>query len=182
MNKKIKIWQGGNNLIHRGIPDYLLTTNSQILLLNDGSLTRYLQIFTHSKIEIQVIQISEVKETCSRIPMLVKKLLPHPYIKREICLCEKNGVRLIHATSWWTYSNQGSSCSFLPIWANLNRSRLNVYKDLQNIYLFNDNYLEEMFKQKGPFWGRDYLFWAENKPLTFISESFSPSLISNCVF
>nr|ASQ39857.1 chorismate lyase [Glaucocystis sp. BBH] len=182
MNNKKKIWQGGNNLIHKGIPNYLLSTNSQILLLNDGSLTRYLQIFTHTKIQIEVLKISYIENTCSSVPFLVKKLLPSPYLKREILLCGKNKTPLVHATSWWTSSNQTGSRSFLPIWANLNRSRLNIYKDLQTIYLFEDNYLEEKFNQKAPFWGRDYFLWAQNKPLTFISESFSPLLFSKGVF
>ena len=32
------------------------------------------------------------------------------------------------------------------------------------------------FKQEGPFWGRQYLFWHGQRPLTLIHEVFSPSL------
>jgi hypothetical protein len=35
---------------------------------------------------------------------------------------------------------------------------------------------EVSFDQTGPFWGRNYLFWHQGKPLTAIYEVFSPVL------
>jgi chorismate-pyruvate lyase len=32
------------------------------------------------------------------------------------------------------------------------------------------------FGQEGPFWGREYIFWHNKKPLTLIHEVFSPAL------
>ena len=32
------------------------------------------------------------------------------------------------------------------------------------------------FGEEGPFWGRQYFFWHDNKPLTLIYEVFSPAL------
>ena len=32
------------------------------------------------------------------------------------------------------------------------------------------------FRQPGPFWGRQYIFWHDGRPLTLIYEVFSPVL------
>ena len=36
--------------------------------------------------------------------------------------------------------------------------------------------LRRQFGLPGPFWGRQYLFWHEGRPLTLIHEIFSPAL------
>ena len=36
--------------------------------------------------------------------------------------------------------------------------------------------LYRQFGEKGPFWGRQYFFWHDKKPLTLIYEVFSPTL------
>ena len=36
--------------------------------------------------------------------------------------------------------------------------------------------LRREFGEEGPFWGRQYFFWHNNKPLTLIYEVFSPAL------
>jgi len=47
---------------------------------------------------------------------------------------------------------------------------------VQGIYYGNSEALETGFQEKGPFWGRHYLFWHHGKPLTLIYEVFSPFL------
>jgi chorismate--pyruvate lyase len=32
------------------------------------------------------------------------------------------------------------------------------------------------FGHEGPFWGREYIFWADGQPVTLINEIFSPAL------
>ncbi len=39
-----------------------------------------------------------------------------------------------------------------------------------------DNAVCRQFGEEGPFWGRQYFFWHNDKPLTLIYEVFSPSL------
>lgn len=36
--------------------------------------------------------------------------------------------------------------------------------------------LERLLQRRGPFWGRQYYFYTNGRPLTLISEVFSPSL------
>ncbi len=40
----------------------------------------------------------------------------------------------------------------------------------------DSQFLEQQFGRPGPFWGRQYLFWHNGKPLTVIHEVFSPAL------
>jgi chorismate--pyruvate lyase len=40
----------------------------------------------------------------------------------------------------------------------------------------NNPELEAIFGRKGPFWGRHYIFWHENTPMTVVYEVFNPML------
>jgi chorismate lyase len=51
-----------------------------------------------------------------------------------------------------------------------------LYRDVQGIYYGHSEALESGFQEKGPFWGRHYLFWHHGQPLTLIYEVFSPFL------
>lgn len=63
-----------------------------------------------------------------------------------------------------------------PIWVSLSQGRTELYRDILQLELGNCPYLEERFQAKGPFWGRQYLFWHNQEPLTLIYEVFSTAL------
>ena len=63
-----------------------------------------------------------------------------------------------------------------PIWVNLSRERAELYREIQTLQQGDCEFLEQQFGQPGPFWGRQYLFWHNGKPLTVIHEVFSPAL------
>ena len=56
--------------------------------------------------------------------------------------------------------------SFLHIW----------FREVQIVYHGHSQDLEDLLGCKGPFWGRQYFFWHNGKPLTLIYEAFSTKL------
>jgi hypothetical protein len=87
-------------------------------------------------------------------------------------------VVLAYAASWW---NVDSAATYLrdaskPIWMSLSQGRTELYRDLQRVYLGDSVDLQKVFQNEGPFWGRDYIFWHDGKPLTVIHEVFSNAL------
>ena len=171
------IWQGGEEAIKRGLPHSQLAPTWQLLLLGDGSPTRHVQLLTGEPTEVDVIDMSAIGMNTDNAPTMMQ-MLPGPRVRRQVWVRTASGQRLYYAASWWEASHvdeylQNKS---LPIWASLARLRTELYRDVQGIYYGNSEALESGFEERGPFWGRHYLFWHHGKPLTLIYEVFSPFL------
>jgi chorismate lyase len=171
------IWQGGEEAIKRGLPHSQLAPTWQLLLLGDGSPTRHVQLLTGEPTEVDVIDMSAIGMNTDNAPTMMQ-MLPGPRVRRQVWVRTASGQRLYYAASWWEASHvdeylQNKS---LPIWASLARLRTELYRDVQGIYYGNSKALESGFQEKGPFWGRHYLFWHHGQPLTLIYEVFSPFL------
>jgi len=171
------LWQGGEETIQPGLPHSLLAPAWQILLLGDGSPTRHLQLLTTEPTEVDVIDMSVIGMDDDGAPPLIQAV-PGPRLRRQVWLRKASGQRLAYATSWWD-ANHVDEClqnRNIPIWASLSRLRSELYRDIQGIYHGHSEALESAFGEKGPFWGRHYLFWHHGQPLTLIYEVFSPYL------
>jgi len=171
------LWQGGEEIVKKGLPHTQLAPTWQLLLLGDGSPTRHLQLLTGEPTEVDVIDMSVIGMNFDHAPAMMQ-MLPGPRVRRQVWLRTASGQRLCYAASWWEASHvdeylQNKS---LPIWASLARLRTELYRDVQGIYYGNSEALESGFNEKGPFWGRHYLFWHHGQPLTLIYEVFSPFL------
>lgn len=171
------IWTGGEEVVKRGLPHTQLAPAWQLLLLGDGSPTRHVQLLTSELTEVDVIDMSPIGMSTDQAPAMMQ-MLPSPRIRRQVWVRTASGQRLYYAASWWEASHvdeylQNKS---LPIWASLARLRTELYRDVQGIYYGNSEALETGFQEKGPFWGRHYLFWHHGQPLTLIYEVFSPFL------
>ncbi|MBD2137068.1 chorismate lyase [Anabaena sp. FACHB-1237] len=171
------LWQGGEDVVKSGLPHQQLAPTWQLLLLGDGSPTRHVQLLTGETTEVDVIDMSPIGMSLDHAPDIIK-MLPGPRIRRQVWVRTASGQRLYYAASWWEASHvdeylQNKS---LPIWASLARLRTELYRDVQGIYYGYSDALESGFNQKGPFWGRHYLFWHHGQPLTLIYEVFSPFL------
>ena len=171
------IWEGGEEAIKRGLPHTQLAPTWQLLLLGDGSPTRHVQLLTGEPTEVDVIDMSAIGMNTDNAPTMMQ-MLPGPRVRRQVWVRTASGQRLYYAASWWEASHvdeylQNKS---LPIWASLARLRTELYRDVQGIYYGNSEALESGFQEKGPFWGRHYLFWHHGQPLTLIYEVFSPFL------
>ncbi|NEO34100.1 MAG: DUF98 domain-containing protein [Symploca sp. SIO3C6] len=171
------IWEGTEETVQQGLPHSMLAPAWQILLLGDGSPTRHLQLLTTEPTEVDLIDMSEIGMSDDSAPKQIKTV-PGPRLRRQVWLRTASGQRLAYATSWWdaNYVDEYLQNRNLPIWASLARLRSELYRDIQGIYYGNSAVLESTFDEKGPFWGRHYLFWHHGKPLTLIYEVFSPYL------
>jgi chorismate lyase len=148
-----------------------------MLLLGDGSPTRHLQLLTGELTEVDVIDMSLVGEDPDGAPEPVE-VLSGALLRRQVWLRTASGQRMAYATSWWEASHVDEYLQnrSIPIWANLARSRTELYRDIQGVQYGHSTALELAFGQPGPFWGRYYLFWHHGRPITLIYEVFSPYL------
>ncbi|NJK49889.1 DUF98 domain-containing protein [Candidatus Gracilibacteria bacterium] len=171
------IWQGGKEFVCQGLPHSQLAPTWQILLLGDGSPTHLLQLLTSEKTEVDVIDMSLIDIDKDGAPTQIE-LVPEPRLRRQVWLRTESGQRLAYAASWWDASHVDEYLQnrTLPIWDSLSRLHTELYRDIQGLYYGHCEALEDAFGEKGPFWGRHYLFWHDRKPLTLIYEVFSPYL------
>mgnify|MGYP002781219921 CR=1 FL=1 len=171
------IWQASDQEIQTGLPHSQLAPTWQLVLLGDGSPTRYLQLLTGEPTEVDLIDMSPVGFAIDNAPPSIEKI-PGPRVRRQIWLRTASGQRLGYATSWWELSHVDEYLQnrSQPIWTSLARLRTELYRDVQGLYYGNSAALEDAFGHPGPFWGRHYLFWHHGQPLTMIYEVFSPYL------
>jgi chorismate lyase len=171
------LWSGGEDIVQRGLPHSQLAPPWQILLLGDGSPTRHLTLLTGEPITVDVIDMSFIGDAEDGAPREIKKV-PNPRLRRQVWLKTVSGQRLAYATSWWdaNHVDEYLQNKSLPIWESLSRLHTELYRDIQGVYYGENRDLELAFGEKGPFWGRHYLFWHDRKPLTLIYEVFSPYL------
>lgn len=171
------LWQGDKEIIQKGLPHEQLSPPWQVLLLGDGSPTRHLQLLTGKQIEVDVIDMSLVGDDSDQAPTGINNL-PAPRLRRQVWLKTADGQRLAYASSWWEalHIDEYLQNRSLPIWENLSRLHTELYRDIEGVYYGNSQELELAFGEKGPFWGRHYLFWHHGVPLTLIYEVFSPYL------
>jgi chorismate lyase len=170
------IWQADSLEFDRGLPHTQLAPAWQMLLLGDGSPTRHLQLLTGSPTQVDVIDMSAVGLSRDNAPAQILQV-PGPRVRRQVWLMN-GGQRTAYAASWWEQSHVDEYLQnrSLPIWASLAKLRTELYRDVQGIYYGHSEVLAQAFGQPGPFWGRHYLFWHHQQPLTLIYEVFSPTL------
>lgn len=171
------LWQGGSEAVQQGLAHSQLAPAWQMLILGDGSPTRHLQLLTGEPTEVDVIDMSWIGMALDDAPELIQTV-PGPRLRRQVWLRTASGQRLAYATSWWEASHVDEYLQnrALPIWSSLARLRAELYRDVQGICYGESGALERAFAERGPFWGRYYLFWHSGQPLTLIYEVFSPGL------
>lgn len=171
------LWEGGPDVVEQGLPHDELAPAWQIMILGELSPTRHLKLLTGETIRVEVIAMSPIGSDTDGIPELIEGI-PAPRIRRQVWLCTVSGQRLAYAASWWDQDRFDHYLreKNLPIWDNLVRLRTELYRDIRKIQYGESSYLEEGFGEKGPFWGRFYYFFYQQKPLTLIYEVFSPCL------
>jgi chorismate lyase len=171
------IWQGGEEVIQQGLPHEQLSPPWQMLILGDGSPTRHLQLLTGEPTEVDVIDMSPIGKQNDGAPREVEAIA-EPRLRRQVWLRTASGQRLAYAASWWdaNHVDEYLQNRSLPIWKSLSLLHTELYRDVCGVYQGHSKALELAFGEKGPFWGRHYLFWRDRQPLTLIYEVFSPYL------
>ena len=171
------IWQGRKEAVRQGLPHSQLAPTWQILLLGDGSPTHLLQLLTGEQTEVDVIDMSSIGRGNDGAPDEIEAI-SEPRLRRQVWLRTASGQRLAYAASWW---NANMVDDYLqnrsqPIWRSLSTLHTELYRDVRGVDYGHCAALEREFDEKGPFWGRYYLFWHDRQPLTLIYEVFSPYL------
>lgn len=170
-------WQGTVGEAKQYFSQTQLSSAWRNLLLEDTSPTHHLHLLTQENIEVDVIDMTHIGLHNDRAPKSIS-MISNPRLRRQVWLQTTSGQRLVYATSWWNENqiNQYLQNPSLPIWNNLSYLHMGLCRDIQAIYLGESPVLEREFQEKGPFWGRHYLFLYDNLPLTLIYEVFSPYL------
>jgi len=171
------IWEASEREIQQGLPHSKLSPAWQMMLLGDGSPTRHLQLLTREPTEVDVLDMSAIGFSTDHAPSAIEQI-PGGRLRRQIWLRTASGQRLGYAASWWESSHideylQNRS---QPVWSNLSRSRLELYREIKGLHYGRSTALEAAFGYSVPLWGRHYLFWHHGKPFTLIYEVFSPYL------
>ncbi|WP_071590862.1 chorismate lyase [Synechococcus sp. PCC 7336] len=171
------VWQANTlDLQHKKfIPP--LSPSWRLLLLNDGYTTRNLSLLTGSDIAAELIDTRTIDPDRDRAPAAIA-LLDRPSIRRQVWLTSASGDRLVYGVSWW---NPHHLRDYLhhpdqPIGRNLSHRRIELFRELHGLYLGHSETLTQAFRTEGPFWGRHYILWHQQQPITLIAEVFSNSL------
>lgn len=111
------------------------------------------------------------------------EIIPGPRVQRQVLLQgggKGETINLVYACSWWSADQVDK---FLkdknkPIWVSLSEGQVEIYREIQFVHQGRNASLEEVFQCEGPFFGRQYIFWHQSRPLCLIYEVFSPILSS----
>ncbi len=172
------VWSASPHQLQHGIPETRLSRPWQLLILSDGSNTRNLELLTGSEVQAHVIRSGLIDLGLEAAPEEIH-YLEAPIIRRQVWLTTASSqIPLLYATSWWPQEqiHQHLPDPAQPIGRSLARSRLGLFRDLRGLYLGRSDLLAELLHHPGPFWGRHYLLWHQQQPMTLIYEVFSPHL------
>lgn len=141
----------------------------QLILMSDGSFTQNLISLTGRMIDLNIVSKS------------THKILNNSNHIREILLTDTTCKPLAFAQSIWPiYTNETQHNATLknqPVGQSFIESKIEIYKEMHEIYYGYCTLLEKKFISDGPIWGRKYTIYHNQKPLTSIQEIFSPEII-----
>ena len=171
------IWEANTLELQHKKFDPPLSPLWRLLLLNDGYTTRNLSLLTGGEVAAHPIDTCRVDPTRDRAPAAIAQL-DRPSVRRQVWLAAPNGDRLMYGVSWW---HPDCLRDYLqhperPIGRNLSLRRIELFRELHGLYLGHSAALASAFAAEGPFWGRHYLLWHQQRPITLIAEIFSPRL------
>nr|YP_010336842.1 hypothetical protein MW559_pgp044 [Stylonema alsidii]UNJ15248.1 hypothetical protein [Stylonema alsidii] len=149
----------------------------RILLLSDGSLTRHLQIFLGSSIQIQILRTG-IAQLTDYHGNFIYSQIHYPQISRQTCLVTEKNVKVVYANSIWNKDILQKYCTNpnIPIGNWLIESELDIFRYLYKIEYIYSSHLEEYFDCEGPFWSRYYFLIHNGNILASIQEVFSSRL------
>lgn len=142
----------------------------QLILTNEGSLTKSLNYLTGQVIQINTLQ---------------KKYISNKIIQRSIrCVWLETSIytKLIFARSLWillcNHNIYNPVNTNKPIGFSLIENKIDTYKQIHEIYYGYCERLEKHFELKTATWGRKYTLHYLNKSSITIQEFFSPDIIN----
>lgn len=170
------LWQASLADVDDGRAGDILSGPWKLLLLGDGSPTRHLRLLSGAPLTVSLIAMEPDGPDSGEQPREVEELEP-PLLRRQVWLtC--NGECLGWAESWWNLE-QADTClrnRRQPIWSSLTEGRTELFREVDGLAQVEADWLEERFRQPGPYWSRHYRFFRQGRELTVIREVFSPAL------
>ena len=132
---------------------------TQVLLINNGSLTQNLNSITGKPIHIHFIQ---------------QEFNHSKQIKRKIWIIN-TFHRLVYAESIWNaaYNKILQFTNNQAIGQNIITNEIDIYKQITYIAYIYNYAIEKKLKQNCLFWKREYIIWCDYLPLIKIEEFFS---------
>lgn len=154
------------NKLHNLIP-----TEWQLLLLNEGSLTKILSYISNKQIILKKFQKNNYTSKNNRYLR---------YVWIENCLY----IKMIFARSLWQFKYASNIRkkkqleNFTPIGTSIIKSETDVYKQIHEIYYGYCIQLENKLNYNQPMWGRKYTLYYNRESFITIQEFFSPFIIN----
>nr|WOA02494.1 hypothetical protein [Gloiopeltis furcata] len=138
----------------------------QLVLINDGSFTQNLNSLTGKKITVELTSVPNCRLSYNK------------YHSRKVWLtdCKHNKLAFAHSI-WLDQVNAINLSKNIPIGQSLIKLKIDIHRDLHEIYYGYSRRLEKKFDSYGAIWGRKYTIYYESKPLTTIQEFFSPKIL-----
>nr|QCI07235.1 hypothetical protein [Hypnea pannosa] len=96
--------------------------------------------------------------------------------KREVWLKDYKYTKLAFAESLWSNTNFIKLPIHKPIGESIIKYKIDIYKDIHEIYYGYCKYLEDQFNCQGPVWGRKYTIYYKKQRLVTLQETFSPQI------
>lgn len=149
----------------------LIPIKLQIILLNEGSLTKILN-YTNIK-PVTLKKSQKTNETLKNYRYL-------RYIYIENCLYTK----LIFARSLWQFkyknykTKQKELENYLPVGISILKYNIDIYKQIHEIYYGYCVQLENKLNCNQPLWARKYTLSYNHESFITIQEFFSPHIIN----
>ena len=170
-------WECPADQAHLRAPFAELSTTWKLLLLSDGSVTRHLQLLTGEPTTVDVLSMTAIGMDGDGAPACISEI-PGPRLRRQVVLHNQSGQRLAYAASWWQEDEVNTYLrdKALPIWVSLASQKAELFRDIRQLFYGESAALDELFGSTGPYWGRYYFFWHDQRPLTLIYEVFSPAI------
>nr|YP_009398625.1 hypothetical protein [Kuetzingia canaliculata]ARW67811.1 hypothetical protein [Kuetzingia canaliculata] len=144
----------------------------QILLINEGSLTRTMQYLTGQIISIEIIQQTYKTHQLKNF----QRKMRFVWLETEIY------TKLIFARSLWILLQNSLISQTInnnkPIGNSFIKNELDIHKKIHEIYYGYCYLLEKDIKSKHAIWGRKYTLYYKTKSYVTIQEIFSPYVIS----
>nr|YP_009392834.1 hypothetical protein [Caloglossa intermedia]ARW61396.1 hypothetical protein [Caloglossa intermedia] len=149
----------------------LIPASLQLILLNQGSLTKILNYINAKQVILKKFQKNNHTLKNNRYLR---------YIWIEDCLYTK----LIFAKSLWQFkydkSHRGKEKlkNHIPIGISIVQYEIDIYKEVQEIYYGYCIKLNHSLNYDQPMWGRKYTLYYDNRLLATVQEFFSPYIIN----
>lgn len=141
----------------------------QLILINEGSYTKTIQYLNNTKTRIKTLQ-----KYCKKLNKVDRKI-------RYVWLETSIYAKLTFARSLWLLVQNKRLFKSInktsPIGLSFIENKIDIHKNIHEIYYGYCQNFEKELEFKGPVWGRKYTLYYKNHSSVTIQEIFSPNIL-----